>query len=391
MANNSQRLIVRVLLGLVLAGAGVYFALDYFRPVALVAPVIAGPAVKAVSGSVTVRAESPIEIKSESQGKVIESYLDHGKLVKKDDVLVQLDPRDVDLQIEKNEIAFKLFKQQVESGEKRTKLDDEDNKEASQEIERQHQLGLMSEAAFSQNQRAQERAKLVRQDAKETQQSRNDEFENALKVWNLGKERMTIRAPFDWQIADFSVWPGQLVGNGTVVAKLISLRRTVEAKISEENSAEIKVGQKASVTFLPYGNWRFDAKVTKILPTSDPETQRRLVHLEVTIEPEKLRPGINGEVSITIAEHPSPTLVPQRALLPGKTALWVVKDGRVQLRKVEVGFDSLTAVEIVKGVAHGELVIVDQLDLFHDGDRVKVQMDDNPKWKDAPATAGSAN
>jgi hypothetical protein len=115
------------------------------------------------------------------------------------------------------------------------------------------------------------------------------------------------------------------------------------------------------------------------------------VHLEVTIEPEKLRPGINGEVSITIAEHPSPTLVPQRALLPGKTALWVVKDGRVQLRKVEVGFDSLTAVEIVKGVAHGELVIVDQLDLFHDGDRVKVQMDDNPKWKDAPATAGSAN
>jgi hypothetical protein len=171
------------------------------------------------------------------------------------------------------------------------------------------------------------------------------------------------------------------------VAKLISSSRMVEAKISEENSAGIKVGQKALVTFLPYGIFQYDAKVTKILPTSDSETQRRIMHLEVTIEPEKLRPGINGEVSITIAERPSQTLVPKRALA-GQTLL-VVKDGRVQLRKVKTGFESLSAVEIIEGVAHGELVIVDQLDLFHDGDRVKTKIDD-PQWKDAPTAAGGA-
>ena len=111
----------------------------------------------------------------------------------------------------------------------------------------------MSEAEFKQSQRAQERAKLTRQDVKDAQQSRNDDFENALKILKLSKERMTIRAPFDGQIANFDVWPGQLVGNGTVVAKLISSSRTVEAKISEENSAGIQVGQKAMVTFLPRG------------------------------------------------------------------------------------------------------------------------------------------
>jgi len=246
----------------------------------------------------------------------------------------------------------------------------------------------MSEVAFKQNQRAQEKAKLTRQDGKDFQQSRIDDFETTLKILKLSKERMTIRAPFDGQIADFYVWPGQLVVFGTVVAKLISSSRTVEAKISEENSAGIQVGQKAKVTFLPYSIWQFDAKVTKILPTSDPETQRRIVHLEVTIEPEKLRPGINGEVSITIDSHPSQTLVPRRAL-SGKTLL-VVKDGRVQLRKVKTGFESLSAVEITEGVAHGELVIVDQLDLFHDGDRVKTKIDD-PEWKDAPTAAGRAN
>jgi hypothetical protein len=37
------------------------------------------------------------------------------------------------------------------------------------------------------------------------------------------------------------------------------------------------------------------------------------------------------------------------------------------------------------------LVIVDQLSLFHDGDRVKVQLADDPKWQEAPAAAGGAN
>ena len=113
------------------------------------------------------------------------------------------------------------------------------------------------------------------------------------------------------------------------------------------------------------------------------------MHLNVhDIEAEKLRPGINGEISITIDSHPSQTLVPRRAL-SGKTLL-VVTDGRVQLRKVKIGFESLSAVEIIEGVAHGELVIVDQLDLFHDGDRVKTKIDD-PEWKDAPTAAGRAN
>jgi RND family efflux transporter MFP subunit len=388
MANNSQRLIVRVLVGLGLAGAGAYFALDYFRPVALVAPVVAGPAINAVSGSVTVRAESPVELKSESQGKVIESNLELGKLVKKDEVLVQLDPRDADLDIEKTNIDYTLFKQGVESGEKKTELDDKTAGEIFQEKERNHNAGLTADIDFIREQRAQAKAQLDRQDAKNDQQHKKDTFEYSLKVFNLKKERMTIRAPFDGQIAELYVWPGQLVGNGTVVAKLISSSRMVEAKISEENSAGIKVGQKALVTFLPYGIFQYDAKVTKILPTSDSETQRRIMHLEVTIEPEKLRPGINGEVSITIAERPSQTLVPKRALA-GQTLL-VVKDGRVQLRKVKTGFESLSAVEIIEGVAHGELVIVDQLDLFHDGDRVKTKIDD-PQWKDAPTAAGGAN
>jgi multidrug efflux pump subunit AcrA (membrane-fusion protein) len=51
----------------------------------------------------------------------------------------------------------------------------------------------------------------------------------------------------------------------------------------------------------------------------------------------------------------------------------VVENGQVKLRPVEVGYISLTAVEILKGLKAGDLVIVDQLDKFRDGDHVRVE------------------
>jgi multidrug efflux pump subunit AcrA (membrane-fusion protein) len=52
--------------------------------------------------------------------------------------------------------------------------------------------------------------------------------------------------------------------------------------------------------------------------------------------------------------------------------VFVVKDGRVQVREVEAGFRALNEVEIVSGLKQGEFVIVEQVDLFRDGDRVRV-------------------
>ena len=123
------------------------------------------------------------------------------------------------------------------------------------------------------------------------------------------------------------------------------------------------------VRFLPYGAWVYNGKVTKVLPTADPETQRHLVDLVVTdIEPEKLIPGITGEVSIEVGRHPAKSIIPRRALL--NENVYVVKNGKVELRPVKKGFVWLTGVEITEGLEPGDLVIVEDLDSFHDGDSV---------------------
>jgi RND family efflux transporter MFP subunit len=184
---------------------------------------------------------------------------------------------------------------------------------------------------------------------------------------------MTIIAPFDGVISAVgAARPGDLIGPNWPLAKIISASRTVEAKISEENFADLRIGQRASVRFLPYGAALFEANIVKILPTSDPETQRYIVHLDVKIAPDQLVPGITGEVSIVVGERMAKANVPRRALFGNN--LYVVKDGRVELRQVEVGFTSLTTVEVLNGVAEGDEVIIDEIDRFRNGDRVRARL-----------------
>jgi len=184
---------------------------------------------------------------------------------------------------------------------------------------------------------------------------------------------MTIVAPFDGVVSKVFARPGDLISGGAPIAILISTSRTVEAKISEENFSNIAKGQRASVRFLGYGNWLYDATVTKILPTADPETQRYIVHLDVKIEPEKLIPGITGEVSIIVGERPSPANIPRRALF-NNTKVYAVENGRVRLRTIKPGYLSNTLVEVLEGLKAGDMVIVDQLDQFRDGDRVRTEL-----------------
>ncbi len=196
--------------------------------------------------------------------------------------------------------------------------------------------------------------------------------ENSLRAKQREMEKMTIRAPFEGEVSYVYAHPGDLIDTGSPIVSLITTSRVIEAKIAEEDFANVKVGQKVLVKFLPYGEWLYHGRVTKILPTADPETQRHLVDLEITdIEREKLIPGITGEVSIVVGAHHANAVIPRRALI--NESVKVVTGGRVELRSVKKGFIWLTGAEIMDGLKPGELVIVDDLDSFRPGDGVRTE------------------
>ncbi len=358
------------LITLAVLAAGTWVVVYYMRPVAVVAPVVHSLAINAVPGSVNVSAEYQMELKSEVAGRVARSDLDLGRQVHKGDFLVSLDTGDLELEIQQIESDFEAHKKRVAVGSS-LKLELANGKDDLADKERMLKLGGISESELTRQQRlvkqAEQRVQL--EDVENAQKS--ETYANTLRVKRRQLEKMTFYAPFDGVISQVLARPGDLIGANSPIATIISTNRTVEAKVSEENFAGIRVGQKASVRFLGYGAQLYGASVTKRLPTADAETQRYVVYLNVGIEPEKLVPGLTGEVSIVIGERDAPAVVPRRALRGNE--IFVVNGGRVELRKVQLGYVVMNVAEVLSGLKEGEQVIVEELDRFKDGDRVRTE------------------
>jgi RND family efflux transporter MFP subunit len=359
------------LIALIAVAAVVFIVLTVSKPTAQVAAVTKGLAVNAVSGNVTVQAEFQMDLKSEIGGRLLKSELDPGKKVTAGMVLAQIDPGDLQLEIERIQADYEAAKQRIAVGST-IKLELESAQEELDNYERMTKSGNYPPGELDKQRR---KVKQIEQRLALEDVARKNEiatFENTLKVKRRQLDKMTIVAAFDGVVSLVYARPGDLINPNAPIATIITVSRAVEAKISQENSSDIRLGQKANVRFTGRDSERYEATVSKILPTADAETQRYPVLLDVKCPPEILIPGLTGEVNIVVAERAAQALIPRRALFGNN--VYVVENGRVHIRKVEVGYVSLTVVEITKGLTVGEQVIVEELDKFREGDRVSTKL-----------------
>jgi RND family efflux transporter MFP subunit len=361
----------KALIALVVIVAIVLGLRAFLKPVAQVVAVVPGIAVNSVAGSVTVEAEYQMDLKTEIAGRLVKSELDPGKSVTANEVLAQIDPGDLRLDIEKTETDYEAAKQRIAVGSA-IKLDLETAKENLENFERLTKTGNYPPGELEKQRRLvkQIEQKLELESVANKQEIAN--FENTLKVKHRQLEKMTITAPFDGVVSAVFARPGDLINSNAPIATLITTSRAVEAKISQEDFAGIRLDQKARVRFLGRENDVYDATVVKILPTAEADTQRYLIHLDVKCPPEVLVPGLTGEVNIIVGQRAAKALIPRRALFGNN--VYVVQDGRVQLRKVELGYVSLNKAEVTQGLEAGDQVIVEELDKFRDGDRVSPEV-----------------
>lgn len=353
--------------------AAIGYGISYvLRPVALVTAAETGTAVRTVPGTVEVKAEYAIELKSEVGGRVSASSLDVGQRVFKNDTLVQIDTGDVDLEIERIKNEITAAKRKVELG---SILRPEvlNAKDTLDNLERQTKAGAYPAAEFEKQKR------LFRQleQRMELDEVNNrlalENYENSLRSKEREKSKMTIIAPTDGVVTVVTTRVGDLIGSNSPIATIISVGRTVEAKISEENFAAIKLGQKATVRFLTFGADQYNAVISKILPSADAATQRYTLFLDIALpEGRVLLPGLTGEVQIIIAERANAVTIPRRALVG--EYVYVVDGGRLERRKVTKGYEGLNSVEIVSGLKAGEQVVVEQQDRYREGERVRTQV-----------------
>jgi multidrug efflux pump subunit AcrA (membrane-fusion protein) len=368
MANQTG---IKLLVVAAVVAAGYFGISAYLRPTAIVQTVAGGKVAKAVSAQIKVRAENSQELKLEATGRML-NELKEGQAVAENDTLVEIDTRAKRNEIELKEIALTSARARNEVN-KRSRQSALRREQENLKIKlAEKEAGRLSKLLYDQAADQVEQLQLKQ----ETDQIEADEeiarIENSIKTTRVELENMTLKASWAGTLTNIQASKSALINGGQTIATLITNTRIIEARISEENMAKgVDVGQRVRVWFTGVQG-DYAGTVRKILPAQDPQTLRYIAHLDLEINPAKLdKTGLSGEGVITIDVKDARVVVPQRALYNNR--LYVVKDGRVEIRAPKLGYESDSIVEILSGLEPGEEVILDKQDLFHDGDRVRTQ------------------
>ena len=117
---------------------------------------------------------------------------------------------------------------------------------------------------------------------------------------------------------------------------------------------------------------RFDARITRISPTIDTRNGTFRATTFVDNLSGELAPGMFARFTIAYEKHSDALVIPGDALVDedDKAMVYVVEDGMVARRIIEIGIESNGVVEVLDGLrADEEIVVVGQSGL-RDGSTV---------------------
>ena len=193
-----------------------------------------------------------------------------------------------------------------------------------------------------------------------------------------------IRAPFAGYIAERNLDPGAYVSGTTASTSTVSrgilsvhdvetVRTLIE--VVEKDVPLVQVGQLADVRAEAYPNEVFEGRVTRIVQALNRATRTMTVEVDLPNKDHRLKGGMFARVEVLVGKHPQAIQIPLDAVsrLEESQYVYVVKDGKAHQVPVELGALAENRVEVVKGLAGDEQLIVSGKDLVSEGVPVQTQ------------------
>ncbi|RBW52117.1 efflux RND transporter periplasmic adaptor subunit [Marinobacter sp. F3R11] len=291
----------------------------------------------------SLKAVNAVELTTETSGRVVDINLQSGRLVKKGDVLLQLDDR-------------------------QAKAD----------------LGVI-EAQLADAQRQHERARSLR-DKNSISQSLVDELRTAVEVLEAQRtaarvrlENHRIQAPFSGVIGLSDIDIGAYITAGTTVTTLDAVSRMeLNFSIPERFLGEISPGQKVQGKSPAYPERIFTGELVELGARIDELSRSLPVRALIDNSEGRLRPGQFMSVNLTLRERQALVVPEQAVMLRGaEQYVFVAEDGVARRVSVTLGSRMPGLVEIMQGLTREDLVVVTGQDRLSSGDPIRVIDDDN--------------
>jgi membrane fusion protein, multidrug efflux system len=313
----------------------------------------------------TLEAQDLVQVTAQVEGAVAEVRFHEGDRVTPETVLLRIDPQRYRLEAERAEASYR----QVAADAERSQAD----------------FARRQELASSQLVAAEELTRAKQDTAGLRAASEAQKAAAAIARQNLA--RAEVRAPIAGIINTRSVDTGQFVKTGSVLATLVDTSRLrLRFKLSDGESLYAKVGGRPSFRVAALGTREFRARIYHVGQVADPTT-RQVEVLAWVENPGVLKPGFFAEVTLSGELRKGAVVIPDSAVLASERGFisYVVRNGAAALRPVEIGLRTGDGrVEILNGLAPGEVVISEGSDRLSDGVPVRA-----PGAGSAPAAPAS--
>lgn len=177
-------------------------------------------------------------------------------------------------------------------------------------------------------------------------------------------ENATIRAPFTGILIERMAQPGQFVSVGQAIAKLLDIEGLeIEADIPVELVQGLALGTQVDMKFSD-GIVVSGASVRVMLPIETIATRTRPVRFSLDLsklDPHLLAVGNSVTLYVPVSAPRDIVTVPKDALVQGRGGGWmvfVVADDKAEPRPVTLGQTAGGRMEVIDGLAPGEIVVV---------------------------------
>ncbi|MGH9913891.1 MAG: efflux RND transporter periplasmic adaptor subunit, partial [Pyrinomonadaceae bacterium] len=189
-----------------------------------------------------------------------------------------------------------------------------------------------------------------------------------------------IKAPFDGVITLRSVDNGALVTSGSTNAsrELFRLAQSntlrIMVNVPQTFVASIKKGHPVRIEIREMPGQVFTAVVARTTNSLDISTRTLRTEIDLPNSDGKLLPGMYAQISFAVSQENPPLIIPASALIvraDGTQLAIVDKENKVHFRKVGVGRDLGSEIEIISGYAGEERLVTNPNDELHEGTIVK--------------------
>lgn len=304
-----------------------------------------------------------VNIRSELTGRVIEVPVEEGQYVEEGQVLLKLDPVSFEAIVHNQEAALNVQRMEIE-------LVSKQESELARQLASQEKLlrnGLIKEDSVLSLRSQLSIKETELQTAKERLIQSNANLQQAKDQLN----KTIIRAPMAGLLASVDIKVGETVIAGTtniIGSDLMTLGDPsmilAELRVDEADIGNIRLDQETWIYSASEPNNGMLGKVASIGTSARKLGEGNGLSFQVKVllpnQQKRLFPGMSCRAEIVVTESAAQQTVPISALHQAENQqfVWVLEEGRVSKRQVNVGLSNDTHQIIASGLQAGETVVI---------------------------------